>query len=126
MPDFGLAIPKIQGAGRPAAMNNLLAAFINAIVDLADEIALVLDDYHAIRAEDVHEMLRFLLDNAPPNLQIAVASRIDLPLDTSDPATLTNNQRGLVRMIAGSVGPKAGVMADHQIPLTVRKNEDIK
>jgi LuxR family transcriptional regulator, maltose regulon positive regulatory protein len=41
---------------------------------------LVLDDYHAIRAPDVHEAMTFLLDHLPSHLHLLMATRSDPPL----------------------------------------------
>ncbi len=41
---------------------------------------LVLDDYHRIRSPIIHEALQFVVDHAPPNLQIILITREDPPL----------------------------------------------
>ena len=41
---------------------------------------LVLDDYHVITAPEVHEALTFLLDHAPDQVHLMVATRADPPL----------------------------------------------
>ena len=41
---------------------------------------LVLDDYHAIEAPDVHEAVTFLLDHLPDHLHLVIATRSDPPL----------------------------------------------
>ena len=40
----------------------------------------MLDDYHVISSQPVHESLRFLLEHRPPGLQLALTSRSDPPL----------------------------------------------
>lgn len=40
----------------------------------------------------------------------------DPPFDTSNPEALTKNQRGLIRMVKGGLGPKVQVMQDIKIP----------
>ena len=40
----------------------------------------MLDDYHVITSPDVHETLTYLLDNAPEQLRVLVATRSDPPL----------------------------------------------
>src|SRR5262249_41088674 len=46
----------------------------------ADEVLLVLDDYHLIDAKVVHASLTFLLEYLPVGLHLVLASRIDPPL----------------------------------------------
>jgi LuxR family maltose regulon positive regulatory protein len=41
---------------------------------------LVLDDYHLIEAQPIHDALTFLLDHLPSQLHLVIASRLDPPL----------------------------------------------
>ncbi|OQY17077.1 MAG: hypothetical protein B6I35_15035, partial [Anaerolineaceae bacterium 4572_32.2] len=41
---------------------------------------LVLDDYHLITAQSIHEAITFLLEHLPPNLRLVIAARADPPL----------------------------------------------
>ena len=41
---------------------------------------LVLDDYHTVTAQPVHDAVAFLLENLPPNLHLIVVTRADPPL----------------------------------------------
>jgi len=52
---------------------------LNDIARLAHDVVLVLDDYHVIDAPPIHQGMAFLLDHAPPQLHLVVASRIDPP-----------------------------------------------
>jgi LuxR family maltose regulon positive regulatory protein len=67
----------------------ILTALINDVakVLLSDpqgrNFAIVLDDYHLINAQPVHEALTFLLDNLPPQMHLGIASRTDPPLPLS-------------------------------------------
>ena len=66
----------------PPAIETVLTALINALAALPEEITLVLDDYHVIGAEAIHQGLTFLLGHLPPTLQVVIATRVDprLPL----------------------------------------------
>ena len=46
----------------------------------ADEVLLILDDYHLIGGQALHESLGFLLEHRPPGLHLVLASRADPPL----------------------------------------------
>jgi LuxR family maltose regulon positive regulatory protein len=46
----------------------------------ADEVLLVLDDYHLVDSGPVHESVAFLLENLPPGLRVVVSGRADPPL----------------------------------------------
>ena len=43
-------------------------------------IVLVLDDYHVIEEDSIHEAIAFLLDHMPPHMHLVIASRVDPPL----------------------------------------------
>jgi ATP/maltotriose-dependent transcriptional regulator MalT len=47
------------------------------------KIILVLDDYHLIDAQPVHDALSFLIENIPPQLLLVISSREDPPLPLS-------------------------------------------
>ncbi len=57
-----------------------LTALINELAALAQDTALVLDDYHLIRESALHESLQFVLDHLPACLHLLLASRSDPPL----------------------------------------------
>jgi LuxR family transcriptional regulator, maltose regulon positive regulatory protein len=64
-------------------MEAVLGAFVNELVDLPGEVAVVLDDYHVIDSEAVHRLAAFLLEHLPPNVHLVISSRIDPPLNLS-------------------------------------------
>jgi LuxR family maltose regulon positive regulatory protein len=61
------------------SLEALLAALINQINAIPDDLALVLDDYHLIEAQPVHDALAFLLEHLPGNMHLIVATRSDPP-----------------------------------------------
>jgi LuxR family maltose regulon positive regulatory protein len=72
----------LMGPPAPPSFVGLVTALIN---DLAaqpgrGELLLVLDDYHLIDTQPVHESLMFLLEHLPPALKLVLASRADPPL----------------------------------------------
>ena len=60
-----------------ALINDLVAAFSTSFV-------LVLDDYHLISSQPVHEAVTFLLDHLPPQMHLVILTRADpvLPLSS--------------------------------------------
>ncbi len=68
----------LLGPPAPTSFQGLVTALIN---DLAGEEALlVLDDYHVISAQQVHESLSFLVEHRPAGICVVLASRSDPPL----------------------------------------------
>ncbi len=61
-------------------LENVLIPLINRLSESAEPIVLVLDDYHLIEANEVHQTLSFLIDHLPPPLHLVIASRADPPL----------------------------------------------
>jgi LuxR family maltose regulon positive regulatory protein len=86
-PELGLmAMGALQASQtQPASLEPLLTSLVNDVSSLAvgKPLILVLDDYHTIRTEAIHESLGYLLDHLPPNLRLVLASREDPPLGLS-------------------------------------------
>ena len=63
-----------------------LTALLNEIAALPETgagnsaVTLVLDDYHVMNEPSVHSSIAFLVDNLPPQIHFAIASRADPPL----------------------------------------------
>jgi ATP/maltotriose-dependent transcriptional regulator MalT len=66
--------------GSGVSSEGVVTALINQLEANPDEVALVLDDYHAIESTAIHDSLGFLLSHLPPRLHLAIASRSDPPL----------------------------------------------
>jgi LuxR family transcriptional regulator, maltose regulon positive regulatory protein len=58
----------------------ILAELVNAVSALPGDFALVLDDYHLISDQVVHQAVTFLLDYLPPHLHLIITCRADPPL----------------------------------------------
>jgi LuxR family maltose regulon positive regulatory protein len=72
---------------QPLPVEALLTALINEIAALAGPgdrqgrpYVIVLDDYHLIQAQSIHDALTFLLDHLPSNLHPVIVTRADPPL----------------------------------------------
>src|SRR4029450_401284 len=79
--------PRDRRAGRhslqglqPVSSQAVVAFLVNELDAAAEEVVLVLDDYHLIRAPPVHQSLAFLLEHLPACLHLVIASRADPPL----------------------------------------------
>ncbi len=60
----------------------ILVALINEITRRPDALTLILDDYHVIESQSIHDSLAFLLDHLPRKLHLTLATRVEplLPL----------------------------------------------
>jgi LuxR family maltose regulon positive regulatory protein len=72
-----LAMLQLPQAPRVEA---ILTALINEIVTILNPFVLVLDDYHLITAQLIHDALIFLLGHLPPQMHLVLATRADPPL----------------------------------------------
>ena len=58
----------------------ILIPLINQISAAVRRFALVLDDYHLIQSQEIHEALTYLIDNLPQKMRLVIATRTDPPL----------------------------------------------
>ena len=58
----------------------ILTSLINGISATEKECILVLDDYHFIKSQPIHQGLTFFLEHIPPGAHIILSTRIDPPL----------------------------------------------
>ncbi len=81
-PGTGGRVGPLLGPPAPPSFEPLVTALINELAAQpnADDVLLVLDDYHLIGSQPVHASLRFLLEHRPAGLQVALSSRADPPL----------------------------------------------
>lgn len=83
--DVGNHILAIMQLPQPPAIDAAISVLINDIAEipltksLRPSIILVLEDYHEIIADSVHDALVFLIDHLPQQLHLAVTTRVDPP-----------------------------------------------
>jgi LuxR family maltose regulon positive regulatory protein len=65
---------------QPPPAEAILTALINEIAAISDQIILVLDDYHLIEAQPIHDALSFMIEHLPPQMHLVIATREDPPL----------------------------------------------
>ncbi len=81
-PAVGEQVAPLLGPPAPSSFEPLVTALINQVAASSgdDKMLLVLDDYHVIGSQPVHESLRFLLEHRPARICVILASRSDPPL----------------------------------------------
>ncbi|HYB02539.1 MAG TPA: NACHT domain-containing protein, partial [Ktedonobacteraceae bacterium] len=82
MPDLGKTALALLHSPQSPPLSTVLTSLLNEIVSGSREIILILDDYHAISDQTIHESMLFLLDHLPERLHLVIATRTDpeLPL----------------------------------------------
>lgn len=86
---LGAALPGV-GEGARALLQSgplvppkvVVSILINELAALQQEVHLILDDYHTITSNEIHQLLVYLLTHAPENFHLVIASRSEpeLPL----------------------------------------------
>jgi LuxR family maltose regulon positive regulatory protein len=80
---FPEACPQTQSLCRAPQLPPLdfvATTLINEIADIRTSFFLVLDDYHSIQDEAIHQILSELIEYLPWQMHLVIASRIDPPL----------------------------------------------
>jgi LuxR family transcriptional regulator, maltose regulon positive regulatory protein len=62
---------------QPPSITSILSTLINEIAAFSENFSIVLDDYHLIKTQSIHEALTFLLDHLPPYMHIILTTRAD-------------------------------------------------
>jgi LuxR family maltose regulon positive regulatory protein len=79
-PELGeRALAALHGPGA-ALVEVVLPLFLNDLVNLNRELVLVIEDYHLISSQDVHQAVTYLIERSPPCFRIIVSTREDPPL----------------------------------------------
>lgn len=71
--------PQLGGA-KTLPAETLLNILVNDLDMIAEPVILILEDYHFIQAEPIHQFLNYLLDHLPANIHIYLVSRAEPPL----------------------------------------------
>jgi LuxR family maltose regulon positive regulatory protein len=65
---------------QPQPPKVILTILVNDLTAIPTSFAVVLDDYHAINTQAIHDAIAFLLDHLPPQMHLIITSRADPPL----------------------------------------------
>jgi LuxR family maltose regulon positive regulatory protein len=84
VPGLGAIALAMLQSPEPPPLSAILTALLNDLASVAESapLLLILDDYHLIEDEAIHEALTFVLEHLPDKLHLILASRVDpaLPL----------------------------------------------
>ncbi|WP_428773830.1 HTH-type transcriptional regulator MalT [Vibrio sp.] len=67
-----------------SSLHSLFGEVFTELAEFHQECYLVLDDYHLINDDDIHEAMRFFLKHMPDNITLVVTSRMAPPLGTAN------------------------------------------
>src|SRR5262245_14654718 len=78
----GLGERALAALGSPGAarVEVVLPLFLNDLAGLDRDRVLVIEDYHLISSQEVHQTVAYLIERSPPALRIVLSTREDPPL----------------------------------------------
>jgi LuxR family maltose regulon positive regulatory protein len=76
-PSVGATSLSLLRAPQPPPIESVLATLVNELAATSTRMVLVLDDYHLIDAQEIHEGVAFLLEHLPPHVHMVIATRAD-------------------------------------------------
>jgi LuxR family maltose regulon positive regulatory protein len=78
--DFGKEILSAFQTPQPPPLKTAVTTLINTIGESSHDIIVVLDDYHLVQNEAIHNALAYLLEHQTPRLHIVITTREDPPI----------------------------------------------
>ncbi len=82
-PGFGETTLALLQPSPPLPPHVILTSLINELGEFEETFSLILDDYHVITQQPVHEAITYLLDHLPSQMHLVIISRADPPLPLS-------------------------------------------
>ena len=77
---FGEDVLAMLSSPQALPLTAVQAMLLNGLTAVSTPTILVLDDYHLIHAEPIHDLLTFLLEHLPSTIHLVILSRVDPPL----------------------------------------------
>jgi LuxR family maltose regulon positive regulatory protein len=77
---FGEGVLGALRSPEPPRIKAVLGTLVNEIAGLSCALDLVLDDYHVVEEEGVHQTVTFLVERLPDGAHLVISGRVDPPL----------------------------------------------
>ncbi len=65
---------------QPPPIESILAILINDLSKAPGKLAIILDDYHLIRSQQIHDGIAYFIEHLPSHIRLVIAARADPPL----------------------------------------------
>jgi LuxR family maltose regulon positive regulatory protein len=98
-PSLDHLLSEVSAPGPRSRHEHLLTALVNEVAEGKRPLSIVLDDYHVIHNESVHDLVLFLLENRPEALHLILSTRSDPPW----PMARLRSRLELVELRAGDL-----------------------
>jgi LuxR family maltose regulon positive regulatory protein len=76
-PGVGATSGRLLREPQPPPIRSILEALLNELSSTSDPVVLVLDDYHLVDAQDIHDGVAFVLEHLPTHVHVVIATRAD-------------------------------------------------
>ena len=93
-PSVGECVSDVLYSNRPNATDVVVTTLLNEVATISRDFLLVLDNYSAIDAEPVHDIVSFLIEHMPEKMHMVIAGRSDPPI----PIAVTRSRGELVEI----------------------------
>jgi len=100
-PGTGKAALAMLQSPQPPPIESTLINLVNDLILMPRDFAIILDDYHSIDSQPIHDMIAFLLENNPKQMHMIIATRSDPPLQL---LSLLRSQNQLTELRAADLG----------------------
>ncbi|MBV9228976.1 MAG: LuxR family transcriptional regulator [Chloroflexi bacterium] len=80
LPGVGQTALEMLRSPQPPPLSAILTTLLNELSHQDTPAFLLLDDYHLIDEQAIHDSVQFLLDHLPAHLHLVLSSRVDPPL----------------------------------------------
>jgi ATP/maltotriose-dependent transcriptional regulator MalT/DNA-binding SARP family transcriptional activator len=82
-PGIGSEVLLMLRSFRPIPAQSIQVSFCNRLLETKTPFAVVLDDYHLIETQEIHQFLTYILEHLPPNVHVILSTRSDPPIPLS-------------------------------------------
>ena len=79
LPDVGETALSWLHSQQSIPIQSVLTLLINDLARISRDLILVLEDYHFIQYQPIHNGVAFLLDHMPARMHLVIATRVDPP-----------------------------------------------
>lgn len=77
LPGVGEEARALLQSSQPTTVATILTVLLNGLASLPQEMVLILDDYHVIEDQALHEALFFFLEHLPARMHLILSTRVD-------------------------------------------------
>lgn len=82
-PDTGASAMEMMQSASGIPVKAILKTLINDIYKSRQSVLMVLDDFHLVDNPAIHEVFQFFMDHLPPQMNLIIASRKELPFSVA-------------------------------------------